>query len=83
MRLLIVAIFMIIFLYADDDYNEGYHIPKDFSFLDLSKDQKDALKKIVKEQRDMLKKLHRKEERLEDELKEIFVKEDSFDKDSL
>ncbi len=76
-----MMIFLLIFSlgFCDEEYEEGFHIPKDLSYLHLTNEQKLKLKKILKEHREVLEKLHKKEENVEKELKKFFL-QDRFDK---
>ena len=81
MRFLLIVLLSIFLLASEDEYKEeGFHIPKDLSFLHLQKSQKKSIKKILKEHRKALKKLHEIEEDLEDTLKDEF-KKDKFNKE--
>ena len=74
MRLILIFLLIVNLAFSDDDYKdykEGFHIPRDLSYLHLTTKQK--------EYRVVLKSLHEKEESIEKELKRLFL-QDSFDK---
>ncbi len=82
MRLILIFLLIINLAFSDDDYKdykESFHVPRDLSYLHLTKEQKDKFKKILREYRVVLKSLHEKEESIEKELKRLFL-QDSFDK---
>jgi len=78
-RYLLVFLMVFVFGFSDGNYDEGFHIPKDLSYLDLSKKQKYEIEKLLKVHRNKLKKLHELEEKIEKELEKEFVK-DKFNK---
>ncbi len=82
MRLILIFLLIVNLAFSDDDYKdykEGFHIPRDLSYLHLTTKQKEKFKKILKEYRVVLKNLHEEEESIETELKRVFL-QDRFDK---
>ena len=56
MKILIAILLSFNILVCDDDYS--HHFPKDLSFLDLSKDQKNSIKKLLKSHQKKMQKLY-------------------------
>ena len=81
MRWIVIFFLLTNIAFGDEDYKEGFHIPRDLSYLNLSKSQKESFKKLLKEYRVILKKIHQKEEKLEESLERLFVKK-SFNKEA-
>ena len=80
----IVIVFLIFSFGMCDEHekeSESFHIPRDLSYLNLTKNQTERLKKVLKEYKKVLKELHKKEEREEKVLEKIFLK-NSFDKEA-
>jgi len=80
MRVVLVVLIFLNFLFADDYDIKKLHIPLDLSYLNLTKKQKKEIKSILKFYRESLKKLHKNEEEFEKELQKSFIK-DEFNKD--
>ncbi len=78
MRYFLILVLLFGFVCAKEG-EEGFHIPKDLSYLNLTGKQKEKIEKVLREHRKRLKKLHEKEEKLERDLEKSFVK-DKFDK---
>ena len=82
MRFIVLFLFMFTLAFADgDDYEENYHMPKDLSFLQLDKAQKNAFKKILKSYRKALEEIHEREEIFEHDLQKLFMAEQFDTKD--
>jgi periplasmic protein CpxP/Spy len=79
MRFLIIVFVFIITLYADDhEYHSKHHIYKELSHLELSKEQHNQVKKILKVYRKELKEYKELREELEEKRKDVFLQE-NFD----
>jgi len=79
----IIVLFCVIFAYADhfefeDEYYE--HIPRDLSFLELSKKQKNKIMDLLIEYRKKAKKIQKFENKLAKKLNQKFIS-DNFSKD--
>ncbi len=76
MRFIVLFLFIFTLAFADgDEYEENYRMPKDLSFLQLDKAQKNAFKKILKSYRKELEGIHEKEEVFEHDLQKLFMAE--------
>ena len=80
----IVIVFLVFSFGICDEHKKesnSFHIPRDLSYLNLTKNQKERLKKVLSEYKKVLKELHKEEEREEKDLEKFFLK-DSFDKEA-
>ena len=80
-KLLIIALLMILPLFADHDEEYERHFPGDFSYLHLSPAQQQSLKEAILEYQRRIAELYERQERLERGLKELFLRE-RFDKEA-
>ncbi len=68
----IVVIALIITIGLSDE-KEGFHIPRDLSYLHLSPLQKEHIRELLQSYRAILHQLHEKEEETEEELAKMFL----------
>lgn len=68
----IVVVFIIVTIGLGDT-KEGFHIPRDLSYLHLKPMQKKRIRELLQNYRVVLKQLHEKEEKTEKELSKMFL----------
>ena len=68
--IIVVALIVTIGL---SDAKEGFHIPRDLSYLHLSPLQKEHIRELLQSHRAILHQLHEKEEETEKELAKMFL----------
>ena len=79
--LIIFIFFNIVFADHDDEIDLfEFHMPHDMEYINLSKEQKEKIFEILLTNNRKLKILHEKKELVEDQMKNIFLKEE-FDKE--
>ena len=78
MKILLILL-LVMSLYGDDfDHHNERHINKELSHLNLSKEQKSKIKRILKEFRSDLKEFREYKEDIEEKREKLFISE-SFD----
>lgn len=80
MRILALVALLFTLLLADHDDHREHHLPMDISFLDLTKQQHEAVEKIVRDYRKAHQRLNREEVQTREAVSRLFEAE-HFDRE--
>ena len=80
MRILALIALLFTLLLADHDDHRDRHLPMDISFLDLSKQQHEAVEKIVRDYRKAHHRLNKEEAKTREAVRQLFEAE-HFDRE--
>ncbi|MDQ1340925.1 MAG: hypothetical protein QG567_2083 [Campylobacterota bacterium] len=79
----LILFFIVTGLFSDNfEHHDEKHINKELSHLNLSQEQNEKIKKILKEFKKDLKEYRNFKENIDEEIKKVFMK-DSFNKEEL
>jgi len=71
----VLFLLLSLFLYAGDDAKKEYHITKDLTHLDLSKEQKEAMKNVLKKYQHEIEEFRELKEKINAKKQKLFLEE--------